>query len=205
MKEPVDKLIKDKLYDHESAVPNHLWEQVSAGLESEEKKKPVYWYWAAVILFLFGTSLLVLREPAQVEMVDNGAIETQIDAPVLASEEKKETKEEETLPQKEALIERRQLVAPMLTALDSRALALSGGDQMELSPADNSWVDMIPEYKEEGRILVRVQLASHTADEVPEEDQKKSWRDRIDKLKNTEKKIRIPKPNISLANMFAAK
>lgn len=209
MKEPIDKLIKEKLYDHESSVPKHLWEQLAADLDKEEKKKPVYWQWAAVILLLIGSSLFMLRDDSADSYAkkDNQSTitETEIEKPAITSVEKEE-KTIIVVPEKAIEIEKRQLVVPVLTANDSRALAISSGDKMELIKPENvDWESIAPLYKEEGRVLVSVRLAKHSADEMPENSQKKSWRTRIQEVKNADKKIRIPKPNISFAELFAAK
>lgn len=198
-----DKFFKDKLYDHESAVPNHVWEQVAADLDQEENKKPVYWHWAAVILLLIGTSFFMLREPSAVQIADDSRVqEEETNTPALVIEEQQKT--EVIIPIIE-VTEKRTMLTPMLTALDSRALVVSKVEEEVIMPVEIAWEEMTPEYKEEGRILVRVQLASHTADEVPKENQKKSWRDRIKDARNADKKIKIPKPNINLAEIFAAK
>ena len=210
MKEPIDKLIKEKLYDHESSVPNNLWEQVAADLDEEkEKKKPVYWHWAAVILLLIGSSLFLLKDHGQTQIVNNkDVIKTQgkeIKENLIVTAEEEECIEHIT-PVEVIMERRKQLVAPLLSAHDSRALAINNGDEMEpLKTNEIDWEILTPEYKEDGRVLVSVRLTKGTADKMPENKQKKNWRERIADVKNADKKIRIPKPNISLSDLFAAK
>ena len=206
MKEPIDKYFKDKLHDHESELPAGMWAQISGELDTEEKKKPVYWYWTAVVLVLLGTSLFFFKgNPDTNQFVNADPVEKpeiKIDTPqeTLVAQTEDKTEVQET-PQT-----REQLVAPMLAAFDSRTFAIGRKGKTELMTSQKGmWDEIVPEYKKEGKVFVKVQLANRTAGDQPESNQKKSLRDHYKDFKESEKKIKIPTPKFNLAEMFASK